>query len=337
MLHRKGFTLVELLVVIAIIGILIGLLLPAVQAAREAARRSQCTNNLKQIGLAIHNYHDNHNAFPTGGWVGAESLFRFHVFISILPYLEQKSLYDQIDPRVPPQNFRLPANSQYPNQLLGYVQIPAYFCPSDDNRMAGNPNGNPPDARWGPNYAPSVGPVHHSDNPGCSCSSEYTPLRNTYGSAGHGKWDYHNQQNPAGLFGRSNTNGTIYYGKMRDATDGLSNVILFGETRPRCKDGIRDSGSNRSWAHPITWGIHMTLIPINYDTCRTLAEAQALGLTPCHAYCNWNMDTGFKSMHPGGANFLMGDGSVRFFSETIDHWTYNYLGDKCDGHPASVP
>ena len=108
--YRKGFTLVELLVVIAIIGILIALLLPAVQAAREAARRSQCSNNLKQIGLALHNYHDANKTFPFAWMVYATDVPGFSDLNAqvwgtrILPYLEQTALYDQYDSRFPALN-----------------------------------------------------------------------------------------------------------------------------------------------------------------------------------------------------------------------------------------
>lgn len=133
------------------------------------------------------------------------------------------------------------------------------------------------------------------------------------------------------MFTRNGTTwGRPYYGKMRDATDGLSNVVVFGEIRHGCR-----TAQELGWHHPHWIGRTATTIPINYDTCHT--EAQAPGGNLCRADCNWNMANGFRSMHPGGAQFLMGDGSVHFFPETIDHWVYNHLGDKCDGAPVSLP
>jgi prepilin-type N-terminal cleavage/methylation domain-containing protein/prepilin-type processing-associated H-X9-DG protein len=325
-----AFTLVELLVVIAIIGILIALLLPAVQAAREAARRSQCSNNMKQIGLALHNYHDTYKSFPAGGYCCTQPEYRFNAHIAILPYIEQGPLYEQLDPRLAPQLFRFPTTSPNANQRLGYVQIPVYTCPSDRNNLIGNPAVSSPEARWAPNYEPSRGPTQTGNSPSCSCA-EFPPIQTTYGSAGHPNWNYHNNSNPAGLFTRLPTSGTKYFGTMRDAEDGTSNVIAFGETMAECSDHVR-----MGWHHPHGTGLNITLVPINYDSCAPNV-ASAPGGNPCRARCNWNMEFGFRSKHPGGAQFLLVDGSVHFLSETIDHWTYNYLGDKCDGTPVNVP
>jgi len=132
MMRRRGFTLIELLVVIAIIAVLIALLLPAVQAAREAARRSQCINNLKQFGIAIHNYHDSKGAFPHG--FGAWN--SWGPVVMVLPYLEQQNLYNTINfYEVFNANSAFSRNANQPNQTVGWASVSTLLCPSDQDRL----------------------------------------------------------------------------------------------------------------------------------------------------------------------------------------------------------
>lgn len=313
---RHAFTLVELLVVIAIIGILIALLLPAVQAAREAARRSQCSNNIKQIGLALHNYHDTMNRFPPGGmWDPAPTWDppqnpnapRGSVLMRLLPYIEQQVIYKGID-------FKNNTDSQSINGVPIYQMIiGTYVCPSDKNDGLTN---SVAVANYGANYGPSD--VSSTGNPSCPCAEGATWY--AYRTVGN-----YGATNPAGPFTRY---GHKYMCRMADVTDGLSNTIFFGEVRRDC------SSHNRGgWARTNNGqGLFTTLIPINYDSCD-------LGNNPdgCKRYCNWNMEFGFKSLHPGGAQFLFGDGAVHFLPETIDHWNYQALGDRAGGKVASVP
>jgi prepilin-type processing-associated H-X9-DG protein len=119
---------------------------------------------------------------------------------------------------------------------------------------------------------------------------------------------------------------------MADVTDGLSNTIFVGEQRPKCSAHTRGGG----WSGSSKWGA-FTQIPINFDTCRTSTEASAQGKDFCYADCNWNAAEGFHSLHPGGAQFVMGDGSVRFLPQTIDMVTYNRIGAKADGLPVELP
>jgi prepilin-type N-terminal cleavage/methylation domain-containing protein/prepilin-type processing-associated H-X9-DG protein len=301
---RHAFTLVELLVVIAIIGILIGLLLPAVQAARESARRAQCANNLKQIGVGVHSYEGTHKHYPPGAiWSNTSSVRKGSILVHLLPYIEQEQTYDAID-------FTQTSidNSVFPGTMtkIATAQISTYICPSD-----------PPDQLyWGlapHSYAASRGPTEVYDNPSCSCSHPWQSLSQA---------PLDDPRRFAGPFTRMGSKT-----RPSDIRDGLSNTIFFGEVRPYCSEHARNgwlATNNGS-------GYCTTLIPINFDTC---SES---GPDPCRLYCNWNTEVGFKSLHPGGAQFLLGDGSVRLLQDQIAHPTvYQFLGAKSDGQAVSA-
>ncbi|QDT98685.1 DUF1559 domain-containing protein [Gimesia aquarii] len=200
---RRGFTLIELLVVIAIIAILIALLLPAVQQARESARRSTCKNNLKQIGLALHNYHDSHSIFPAGrsytdSSFSAPQLYGSHMCSTmLLPFLDQAPLYNQF-------NFQL-AFYQAPNSALTQQKIVVFICPSNPQDEGQNWTGaGGPNDSWGSHYHP----VAHSGRDG-------NPARDGQDAVGFNK---------DGMFFR---NSKI---RFRDITDGSSNTLAFAET-----------------------------------------------------------------------------------------------------------
>ena len=308
--HRRGFTLVELLVVIAIIGILIALLLPAVQAAREAARRAQCSNNLKQIGLALHNYHDTNKTFPPGAfWYAyqgstAVSLYRGSILVRLLPFLEQQPLYDRFDFKTETDN-----QTDADGELLGAKIVPVYVCPSDTGDVIYG-------GRALHNYAASKGPTAHIDNSSYSCSEWQS--WNQYALA-----PYDDPDDFAGPFSRLSVSTS-----MRDCTDGLSNTLYFGEVRRKCS-GHTQAGWSRSNNGN---GLTSTQVPINYDSCDDTATSDG-----CRHPRNWNTELGFKSRHPGGAQFCFGDGSVHFLPETIDHWNYQYLGGKSEGETVQIP
>ncbi len=301
---KRGFTLVELLVVIAIIGILVALLLPAVQSAREAARRMQCSNNLKQLGLALHLYHDAHKTFPPGAfWYGNSNQNRGSILIQLLPYIEQQNLYNTFD-------FKQVVDSQtLPNgQLLTGTMIPTYRCPSDNNSNLLN-------GLAIHNYAASKGSTKHIDNGNCSCSSWAS--FNNFGLA-----PYDDPNNYAGPFSRMGVCTT-----MGDCRDGLSNTIYFGEVRRDCSVHIQ-----QGWARSNNGnGLISTVVPINYDSCKSTSTVG------CERPCNWNTELAFKSQHTGGAQFVLGDGSVHFITDTVDMWVYQYLGSKADGKVFNVP
>ena len=304
--RRSGFTLVELLVVIA-------LLLPAVQAAREAARRMQCSNHLKQIGLGLHGYHGAHGSLPYGSgsccqpsdrnrgenydsWGGIWATM-------LLPFIEERSLHEQID-------FNL-HHQDLPLSVLKSV-IPTYVCPSDpaasnpilDGRFAAH---NAPVAMglW---YPGSMGPTHMDSCPFCSnptpSDDNWCCQGNNLGTTpgnGYG-WG-----STVGMFGRYK-NAV----KFRDVSDGLSHTIMNAETLPKQCSFFS--------AFAVNFNIAPTNIPLN-----TFESNETAPNTLWYRVC------GFKSLHPGGANFLMADGSVQFVEDVIDFRVYNHLGTRAGG------
>jgi prepilin-type N-terminal cleavage/methylation domain-containing protein len=306
--RKTGFTIVELLLVIAIIGTLIALLLPAVQAAREAARRSSCTNNLKQIGVAIANYESAKKVYPPGAVLDPPSVPKKKrrkqgsMLVRLLPYIENQDLYKSFDftkRNIDGQNF--PGTTK----KISSEVIKTYICPSDD------PNGMYKDLAVH-NYAASNGPTEVFDNPACSCVHPWRDYKMA---------PIDNKRNYAGPFTRVGVST-----KPTRITDGISKTIFVGEVRVGCS-----VHAQAGWAYTNNGsGYCTTLIPINFDTCNEFAS------DPCHRPCTWNTDVGFKSAHPGGAQFLLGDGSVHFLKDSIDHQSYQYLGAKADGQLASL-
>ena len=316
---KPGFTLVELLVVIAIIGVLVGLLLPAVQAAREAARRMQCSNNLKQIGLALHNYESTFKTLPHGS-PNCCVLNGFNWAVMTFPFLEMNNLYNSMDTngnlRNTPANIAAAQNNRYP----------AWICPSDP---AGSIPHMPRFARDNPSpghglwYTASIGPTQMDSCPFCPAGNtpsdaNYCCQGNNFGTnAGNG----YPAGSFAGMFGRSNK--AIKFGAV---TDGLSNTLMVGETLPGHCDFLGLFALN----FPVTG----TNIPINTMESNVAGAAGARIFRA--AGSNWARVCGFKSMHTGGAQFAMGDGSVHFVSLTIDYRIYNNLGTRAGGEQAQL-
>ncbi len=301
MKRRRGFTLVELLVVIAIIGVLIALLLPAVQQAREAARRMQCSNNLKQFGIALHNYHDTYGTFPPG-YVHQEGMGSSGSSWSwgsqILPFIEQNALADALDVGSQPLTTALDDAT-----LLNLMKQPiqAFLCPSD---TAPNPN-------TGQLLLKSSGndSVATSNYIGNNTSHKWHPAGRLTGSTTGqpSQWSSGpgSTHAPTGIFWRNSKNG------MRDITDGTSNTIAIGERSWRLNNPT--AGGN-----PFTCNAAVAIGTAHNNeqlTIRHVLGGGAVRINFAHNECTY----GFSSRHPGGAMFALCDGSVRFLPETIDH------------------
>lgn len=287
-----GFTLIELLVVIAIIAILVSLLLPAVQQAREAARRTQCKNNLKQIGLALHNYHDIYNTFPIGAQDAGSNEEMWGWSASILPQIEQQNLAEQMGMG----NRRLREVLADAN-LRPILQTPlaAFVCPSDPSGElmdGGRLNGGSGRNMRGNGGAPANFRVAKS---------------NYIGSCGYNDVSRRNSNGKRGVF----QVGDNY--KMRDITDGTSNTIAVGERTTFCASGAWCGNRNPRGGGPqgADYTLGRTSIPINLKDNRN----------------HWCTE-GFDSAHTGGAQFLLCDGSVHFLSENIDYNLHRNATDR---------
>jgi prepilin-type N-terminal cleavage/methylation domain-containing protein/prepilin-type processing-associated H-X9-DG protein len=339
--RHRGFTLIELLVVIAIIAVLIALLLPAVQAAREAARRAQCTNNLKQIGLALHNYHSINDTFPMAqGVLGAYDTGTGHgpsALLYMLGNMEQQALYNAF-------NFNIQAT---PGAAAGYTPInttvyltsvSAYLCPSDPGSAV---------FKYGTNYGASVGAQYRSDS----------PITNSKGGTG------------LGLFALRAAFG------MRNCTDGASNTIAFGENL--IGDNSTGSHNGAESYNCVPWpasaagsgadqampgaiaNLNKYIQACNAKRKGTANQSNSVGaywaagrmiegpllnelLTPnspnqdCYNYAQYTGLKTFRSRHPGGVNSLLADGSVRFMKNSINQLTWWALGSKAGGEVISA-
>jgi prepilin-type N-terminal cleavage/methylation domain-containing protein len=309
----RGFTLIELLVVIAIIAVLIALLLPAVQQAREAARRTQCKNNLKQSGLAIHNYHDVVNILPSAitnitAGQGCCQMAGVGALVHLLPYLDQAPLYNTIQFNSGLVPWYIPVASTAAVGSRYFEITPAAFrCPSDTSPATYNANGQ---GVWAAgSYGLSDGAQFHDSNNGCTSYPG-----NVFGTGTSDLSSGPDGATISGIYGRGG-----YAARFRDVTDGLSNTIFMGEIRAECSDHAQ-----QGWACTNNH-FFSTTAPINFNTCPGSSG------TGCNNASAWNASMGFKSRHVGGAQFLLGDGSVRFISENIDYMTYQRLGDRRDG------
>lgn len=311
--NRNAFTLIELLVVIAIIAVLIALLLPAVQQAREAARRSQCKNNLKQLGLALHNYHDTAGQFPLGGTLAGNNPDRPNIswVVRILPYVEQQGLYNELDMNLS----NVPAQVLADGKPAREHQIKVMRCPTDASPDFRDDGGN---STAQASYSGSLGSQSTpSDDSACNPFNQFKekllPTNSDYGRTT-------SANNISGMFGQGPASIAL-----QDVDDGTSNTFLVGEVLSSCHLAI-PRGWWPSTARATTGS---TLAPLNeFTTC----EGSTRVTNPnCTDSRNHNYSWGFKSMHTGGGHFCMVDGSVRFVSENISYETYLSLGGRGDG------
>jgi prepilin-type N-terminal cleavage/methylation domain-containing protein/prepilin-type processing-associated H-X9-DG protein len=312
--HRRGFTLIELLVVIAIIAVLIALLLPAVQAARAAARRIQCTNNLKQLALAANNYHDVSGCFPGASYTSTLnnpphwSTYPegFSCFVRMLPYFEQTAMFNAA-------NFNL-NGGDIANVTIGGVRLSALICPADTNNDSyplpatrASASGVVPG--WSFNWATNMTPT----------PAGFTQAFTSYaGNAGTFTFGFSNLMSPTVL---NQFNGTIYNDSavgIKDVTDGTSNTFLWGE-HSKGQLYILDPGyavSDGSWNSGRWYDVlFATMYPLNLGYGNSPAGITLVG-------SSYYDPTAAGSLHPGGANFAMCDGSVRFVKNSINSWSF---------------
>jgi prepilin-type N-terminal cleavage/methylation domain-containing protein/prepilin-type processing-associated H-X9-DG protein len=357
---RAAFTLVELLVVIAIIGILVALLLPAIQSAREAARRAQCTNNLRQLGIAFHNFENARKYLPAGSTIAGRQYdfvwddmmkalnydgrdIEWNWVTAVLPYMEESGVKDSFD-----MTWHLtgtnacypgsgdPANANSNRYKVENTLIQSFICPSDE--AAGSPfftdrwdtagiaSGQRAQGLW---YTASMGPTIPDQCSFWSLSDTVNLARVCMGSSFGSEQDAgHPTASPCsystksscvqkglyvGMFGRRQ--GTFTGRKFREVTDGMSKTYMAGETLPA------------HWLNNCAFCSNFPMSSTHIPLSNMETDFNAAGIVDRRFW----RTSGFKSLHPEGANMLFGDSSVRFVSGTIDYFVWNENGTTAGG------
>ncbi|MFO0907879.1 MAG: DUF1559 domain-containing protein [Isosphaeraceae bacterium] len=314
--HRsRGFTLIELLVVIAIIAVLIALLLPAVQSAREAARRVQCVNNFKQLALAMHNYHDVHNTFPPGrvrSRVNGQGLV-FSCFAEILPQIEQRVVYDSI-------NFSLNADRGIggpENDTARRTRIMQFLCPTDTTSAFDTPDQAPT------NYQMNVGTKHSVIN---SDGMLFENSRVNFSDVIDGS-------SQTALLSELARASTLTFNYIIEITG--SQILSYDATcRPNGPPVARARGNRWIYGAPNHTMYSHHRPPNHKDAdCR---GGNPFGDATNTAWDLLSLDTAARSLHPGGVNVAMADGSVRFAKDTINVNVWRALGTRNGGEVVSA-
>ena len=355
--RRSGFTLIEVLVVISIIAVLIALLLPAVQGAREAARRAQCTNNLKQIGLSMHSFHDAHQTIPNVSFCGGgcedinpgmqNIYFRFRHYpagFELLPYMEQNNLYNKFNLSFAATSTIAPAGGGPSNAELASAPLGIFLCPSMPAPL------NPVFADhasygWNRGTCDVRSPAQNNDISKPGQAYGFTPSDGVFISKMDAGLNYAAAQ---GLAAKHVANPTwwqddnTYRIGFKNITDGLSNTIAAGDMHNNLVGYTTTTVGSKSIGNtavasggPVAWASTggdyysegRTSVPMNTTTgpyySRTITDPAAL-----RDILNKSPIYSFRSSHPGGCNFLLCDGSVRFIKQGINMATYKALGSR---------
>ena len=359
---RRGFTLIELLVVIAIIAVLIALLLPAVQAAREAARRMQCTNNLKQIGLALHNYHSTHDVFPMGqavspvggtGWAG------FSALTALTQYIEGGAIYNSINFSFDPNDAGGLGNPTGSNYTAYFSQINTYLCPSD--ALAGAEKDDIC-SYYGSMGTTTLYQQGTSNKPPYPAGINGNPTSQPF--TGSGVFFYATSYGISSI--TDGTSNTIAFSESLVGNDtsnayrgnsitnvttgdpsavlqnGLANVPAINAAALACAQSLKTKGAASSgdvfgstgsqWiTGTMCYNLFTTIIPPNsnqypFGGCKFRSSGVLEGVNIMNSQSN----------HPGGCNFMFADGSVKFLKSTTNQLTYMSLGTRAGGEVISA-
>lgn len=333
--NRRGFTLVELLVVIAIIAILIALLLPAVQQAREAARRSSCVNNMKQLAVAMHNYHDQWGVFPIGAMHSqtpglSRNLDRgTSFFVALLPFVEQASLYNELKDSAAGGV----GNTDIANNVNGQVfdgrRLSVLSCPSSALPQLTDPLTTTPQGVMMPTYVGISGAATMSGGPNPDAEPTYNGVMASSGILV--------------------PNRSVSFS---DVSDGSTNTMMLGEQSSYARDAagneidLRSSNSHGAWVGSTgsgtpgdgawfctnfqSWNITTIRYPVNFLDATAAQAGGATGVGP-----EDGANRPVQSTHPSGANIALTDGSVRFISESVDYTLLTNLANRSDGNEIS--